>query len=224
MKPKYEAVYQALLSRIGTMNPGDKLDSESQLAASFDVSPMTVRRALMMLNQEGLTVGKPGRGTFVVGSPGTLKNAAPAPALRGSHEDPDIRVTSMALGASDEEEARSLGCASGDFVYRVTRTHSIGAGVVGIETLLFPADPLPSLLGENLTSPPEEVLEKRYGLVCLGATTRISARLADASENAVFGQSEPCACLSIDTVHRGAQGVLCVSTALWRGDVCEFDL
>ena len=65
MEPKYAKVYEALLERISGMNPGERLDSEVKLASSFKVSPMTVRRALMLLRQNGLTVGIPGRGTFV---------------------------------------------------------------------------------------------------------------------------------------------------------------
>lgn len=65
MEPKYAKVYEALLERISGMSPGERLDSEVKLASSFKVSPMTVRRALMLLSQNGLTVGIPGRGTFV---------------------------------------------------------------------------------------------------------------------------------------------------------------
>ena len=44
---------------------GSKLPSESELANMFGVSRLTVRMALQKLSAQGLTVTRPGDGTFV---------------------------------------------------------------------------------------------------------------------------------------------------------------
>jgi GntR family transcriptional regulator len=53
--------------REGKLQEGDRLPSERELAERFNVSRMTVRRALQTLLGEGLLVSYPLRGYFVVG-------------------------------------------------------------------------------------------------------------------------------------------------------------
>jgi GntR family transcriptional regulator len=49
----------------GKYQPGDRLPSESQLIAQFDVSRITIRRALSNLIQQGLVQSHHGKGVFV---------------------------------------------------------------------------------------------------------------------------------------------------------------
>ncbi|WFE20939.1 winged helix-turn-helix domain-containing protein [Solwaraspora sp. WMMD937] len=50
----------------GELPPGAKLPSTSQLCAEHDVSAIVVRNAMIALKAEGLVVGVPGVGVFVV--------------------------------------------------------------------------------------------------------------------------------------------------------------
>jgi GntR family transcriptional regulator len=63
----YLRIEAALSDRIarGLYRPGEQLPSESQLCREFDVSPMTLRRALALLADRGLLSAEQGRGTFV---------------------------------------------------------------------------------------------------------------------------------------------------------------
>jgi GntR family transcriptional regulator len=49
----------------GDYQPGDRLPSESQLMGLFDVSRITIRRALANLSQQGLVQSQHGKGVFV---------------------------------------------------------------------------------------------------------------------------------------------------------------
>ncbi len=49
----------------GRLGPGDRLPSERDLATEFDVSRLTVRRALDRLEHDGLVYRVQGAGTFV---------------------------------------------------------------------------------------------------------------------------------------------------------------
>ena len=49
----------------GILRPGDQLPSEAQMCEHFDVSPMTIRRAINSLIDQGIVVAEQGRGTFV---------------------------------------------------------------------------------------------------------------------------------------------------------------
>lgn len=69
--PKAEAAYlriaRVITERIhsGEYQPGSQLPNERQLAKEFDVSLMTLRRAMQVLGERGLTSSQQGRGTFV---------------------------------------------------------------------------------------------------------------------------------------------------------------
>ena len=68
-----QQVKQAL--RLGWLQPGDKLPTSHEVAASVAINPNTVQKAYKELEYEGLVVGRPGQGTFVARS---LSQATPA--------------------------------------------------------------------------------------------------------------------------------------------------
>ena len=61
-----QQVKQAL--RLGWLEPGDKLPTVHEVAATAAVNPNTVLKAYRELERDGLAVGRPGLGTFVVKS------------------------------------------------------------------------------------------------------------------------------------------------------------
>ena len=72
--PRARRVYEALRDRIlrGEFAPGDRLPAHLELAAEFGVAPLTLRRVLAQLEEDGLVSREQGRGTFV------RRRAAPA--------------------------------------------------------------------------------------------------------------------------------------------------
>lgn len=65
-KLKYFDLMEDLRKQIlsGEIKPGEKLPSENQLSAQYEVSRQTVRKALQMLQNEGYIYAEHGRGTF----------------------------------------------------------------------------------------------------------------------------------------------------------------
>jgi DNA-binding GntR family transcriptional regulator len=67
----YESAYAQLVRILrgqiasGEFRPGDRLPSEAQLCESYGVSPMTVRRVVNILADQGVVMAEQGRGTFV---------------------------------------------------------------------------------------------------------------------------------------------------------------
>lgn len=49
----------------GLLHPGDQLPTEAQFRSRFNVSPMTIRRAINILAERGLVTTTQGKGTFV---------------------------------------------------------------------------------------------------------------------------------------------------------------
>ena len=62
---KYIAVRDHLRDRLGAMSVGDQIPTEPQLCTEYQVSRITVRRAVDELIQSGLLERVQGRGTFV---------------------------------------------------------------------------------------------------------------------------------------------------------------
>ncbi|HET9171737.1 MAG TPA: GntR family transcriptional regulator [Actinospica sp.] len=59
-------VKQAL--RVGLLRPGDQLPRVREVAQQLAINPNTVLKAYRELRLEGLTEGRPGGGTFLVGT------------------------------------------------------------------------------------------------------------------------------------------------------------
>jgi GntR family transcriptional regulator len=61
-----QQVHDAL--RLGLLEPGDRLPTAQQVVAKLAINPNTVLKAYRDLEREGLVQGRPGQGTFVIGS------------------------------------------------------------------------------------------------------------------------------------------------------------
>lgn len=101
-RSSYEPAYVQLVNILrdaiahGTYQAGDQLPTEAELCATYDVSPMTVRRAIGMLLDQGAVSTTRGRGTFVE----PLRLAAASFDLGQFHDIlSDERVTAKILEA-----------------------------------------------------------------------------------------------------------------------------
>ena len=68
IKPLYQQLIDAIIENIknGTYKAGDKLPTETELEATYNVSRITVRRAVKELCDKNILVKKQGKGTFVL--------------------------------------------------------------------------------------------------------------------------------------------------------------
>ena len=68
--PLYIQIAEGLIQQIesGELSPGDKLPAERELSRIFGVNRMTLRRALMRLELQGLLNRKQGAGTYISAS------------------------------------------------------------------------------------------------------------------------------------------------------------
>ncbi|MCO5966795.1 aminotransferase-like domain-containing protein [Actinoallomurus soli] len=78
---------QELRAEVARLRPGDRLPSSRSLMSRYQVSPVTVSRAIRLLAAEGLVVARPGSGTYVA------ERLRPAPA-----EPADLDWQAVALG------------------------------------------------------------------------------------------------------------------------------
>lgn len=67
-RPPYQQIADDLRRQIraGRFQPGDRLPSNKAMAETYQSAPETIRRALSVLRDEGLTATQSTRGTFVL--------------------------------------------------------------------------------------------------------------------------------------------------------------
>ncbi len=128
--PAYLRIAGTLAERLnsGEYAAGSRLPSGAKLCAEFEVSPMTVRRALSLLEQQGLVAGVKGRGTFA-----RCRDLADSvfrlDSLSGEWLDgsADIRILSATMTKADPHVAVMLNVSPGQRVIYLRRVvHSNG--------------------------------------------------------------------------------------------------
>ncbi len=120
-RSSYEPAYAQLANIIrrliaeGAFRPGDQLPSEAQLCRRYGISPMTVRRSINMLADEGLISTAQGRGTFVKALELGAANfdLQELQDLFANGSAADIKLLDVRVVSADERVARKLEIALG---------------------------------------------------------------------------------------------------------------
>ena len=115
-KGSYEPAYLQLANILrqsiaaGRLRPGDQLPSESQLCDRYRVSPMTVRRAINLLADQGVVTAEQGRGTFVkpVAMGAASFQLAELQTLLSDPERTSVRLLETRIVSASERIARKL--------------------------------------------------------------------------------------------------------------------
>jgi len=132
-RKSYEPAYSQLANILresmaaGILRPGDQLPSEAQLCARYDVSPMTVRRAINLLGDQGFVIAEQGRGTFVkpVAMGAATFQLRDSLNLFNASSETTVHVLEARIIAADERVARKLDVCTGDrtiYIRRLLRT------------------------------------------------------------------------------------------------------
>lgn len=125
----YEPAYIQLVTILrecvasGCLLPGDQLPSQSQLCRRYGVSPMTVRRAVNILADQGVVSAQQGRGTYVK-SIGLGAATFDLNGLYGLFSDPaktTVKLLEARMVCADERTAAHLGLAPASRVIYMRR-------------------------------------------------------------------------------------------------------
>ena len=181
---KARRIYLLLRDRIvaGDLPPGCRLPGEPALAAEHAVSRVTVRRALDLLEKEGLVQRKAGSGTFVHDTRSVRPIVADLSNVLSHLIDmgrsTDVKLLSFGYVAPPEAIAESLGLKPGERVQRSVRVRLIDG-----EPFSYLTTHVPEWLGltyseAELAAPPLLELIERSGVKTERATQAINATLA----------------------------------------------
>ena len=124
-EPAYIQLINILREQIGsgTYLPGSRLPSESELCKRYQVSPMTVRRSIKALLDQGIVSTIQGRGTFVR-APDLGKvtfSLEEFHRLFKNSEQTKVKLLEVKIAKADEMTARKLDIGSGDRTILIRR-------------------------------------------------------------------------------------------------------
>jgi GntR family transcriptional regulator len=135
--PLYHQLSQSLLTQItnGEFSPGDALPPERELTAVYDVSRITVRRAIDELENEGYVRREQGRGTFVAPpgiQRGIFKLTSFSEDIKALGMTPGSRLLTLRREPAQTRVLRELRLEAGDEVWFVERLRFADAEVIGL--------------------------------------------------------------------------------------------
>ena len=223
--PLYRQLMQRLQADIasGVYPVHSRIPSEQELCAAYQVSRVTVRKALAELTGQGLLRRMQGKGTFVCAprihqSLKDVNSFHEACRMMGS--TPGTRVISAQMVHADAETAAQLNL-QGDAAVEIVRLRLADDQPVMLETNRFPAA-YEGLLAEKLDGSLYHLLESR-GVIAARGIHEISLCYATQAQAKLLGVEKGTALLKLEQVIYDQNGEpLHTSHQVIRGDRFTF--
>jgi GntR family transcriptional regulator len=191
--PVYVQIAEGFLNRIesGELAPGDRLPPERELSELLSVNRMTVRRALRMLEGQGLLIRRQGAGTYVA-KPKIERQASQLfPFTRGMEQrgyKPGIKLVSFEKRPAETSIAQKLGISVSSPVFRAYRLRTLNQEAVMLEDFTVPASIFPDFDRHDLsTRSLYEIFTKEYNLSISQAHQSLEPVIATEYEARLLG-------------------------------------
>lgn len=167
MVPLYQQLSDEIKKQIveGKLQAGDKLPTEAEFSQTFEVSRITVRKAIELLVDDGFVIRKQGIGTFVAQRKlhRTIKNHQGISFTEMSilsGQEPSAELISVERIIPDASIARHLHVDENEQVLKLVRLRKNDGEAVMIEESYYPKKMF-FLLQENLLGSTYEIFRSR---------------------------------------------------------------
>ena len=214
------------------MKVGDRLPSEAELTAAFDISRPMLREALRLLEQEGLVRTEHGRGRFLAPA-AALNVARPITAyesitvmLRELGYDPETKVLSMREGNAAEDEAAlaSLGCPPQERVLFVERLQFQDSQPLVYCREVVPRQFLPATLNAvDLAGSLNGLLARQHKRPCMSSASVSAAELPSGVAQRILAQQGHSWLLITETCLTDDGTPVVYARDFHRGDIFSFN-
>lgn len=209
--PTFSPLYRQIKSLIiqgleaGEWRPGESIPSEVDLAARYNVSQGTVRKAIDEMASENLLVRKQGKGTFVAShqDPRSFFRFLRLVPTSGDISAPQSVPLDCWRARAGQEASRVLGLELGALIIIVRRVLKFAGKPVVLDELYLPGDLFQGLTFEVLQSYGGSIyslFESRYGVRMIRAEERLRAVAADRQTAETLGVAEGSPLLSVERV------------------------
>jgi len=203
--PLYKQIKELVLQDLdrGAWKPGEIIPSEFELAARFQVSQGTVRKAIDELAAENLLVRRQGKGTFVATH---AERQIQYRFLRlmpddGGAREMERRLIDCRRLRAPADVARALEGKSGDAVVQLRRLLLAQGRPVVFDEIWLPGGLFKGLSAERLADykgPMYGMFETEFGVRMIRAEEKIRALAADAATAEVLAVSPGAPLLSVE--------------------------
>ncbi len=205
--PLYRQIKDLMMQALeaGEWRPGQVIPSEQELAARFNVSQGTVRKAVDEMAAENLLVRKQGKGTFVAShhDPRAFFRFLRLVPLNADITPPASVPLDCWRAKAGQEASRMLDIKPGDPIIIVRRLLKFSGQPVVVDEIYLPGEIFQGLTLEVLQSwsgSLYSLFETRFGLRMIRAQERIRAVAADRSVCDALGVTEGHPLLSVERV------------------------
>lgn len=210
---KYQTVVNDIVDKIasGKYKPNDRLPTTEELCDLYQVSKITVKKAMDELELRGLVARRRGSGTFVKGVVPLGKSAPTGWSMSsqmtgfkneilGAGHVPSTKVVEFSVEHPNEAEAEALGLDSDEFVYRICRVRLSDGVPQVIEHTWMPINVIPNLRMSHLEDSIYNYIEQDLGLK-IASAHRTAEAVGVSEEEAPLLQVEPgTPCLEVEQV------------------------
>jgi GntR family transcriptional regulator len=191
--PLYVQIAEGLLDRIesGELKSGDRLPSERELSEKLGVNRMTLRRALRVIEDQGLLVRRRGSGTYVAEPKIEWHAGRLIPFTRGAQRrgyTPGAKVVLFEQRPVEAAVAKELGLSVSAPVYYVHRLRFVSQEPVLLERFTVPAERFSGFEHYDLAQRSlYEVMESEYGVSVSCARQSLEPVVASEYEAELLG-------------------------------------
>lgn len=225
--PLYHRVYVVLLQKIsdGSFPPDRSMPSEDELATSFGVSRVTIRKAMERLQREGLVRRERGRGTFP--QPAAIVAEADTGNLLSNQlslaQRTRVSVLDHRFARPPANVAARLATAPDEEVLLIERVRRDAISPISHTRCYLPADLAQYVPRRRITSIPVSAMLAAAGVKLLRYHETITATLADSDTAAHLDVDVGAALISMSRCIEGDGGrPLEILHALYRPDRYEY--
>lgn len=168
-EPLYYQIREDIRNKIHSKEypPNSMIPTEAELCEMYNVSRVTVRRAVLDLVKEGLLNRGKGKGTFVSEYYGmTAMNGIQSftQELLGLNMRPSAKVLSCKIRKADRLLQTNLELTEGDTVVTLSRLRLVDNEPCMVEVMNFPHKLVPGIENEDLTQSIYRLLKDKYHL------------------------------------------------------------
>lgn len=228
--PRYMQVmnYYIPLIKSGKLKEGEKMPTEEEICELFNISRITVRRALDGLQQSGYIYKQQGRGSFV----SCKKTGFQLNHLKGFTEEmralgkePSSEIIFFDIVTPDDKAAQVLGIDKSQKIYLLERLRLTDHMPIAIERVHLPFYRFPTLQTANLKGSLYEILNYQFGCESYKGIQEIHAGLASEQEAKLLKITPGCAVLHINrTTYEQDGAAYEYVESTYRGDQYQFSV
>lgn len=205
---------------------GDRLPTETELSERFGVNRHTLRRAIKILQEEGIVGVERGRGTFVVAAPISVpigKRVRYNEALKAQARQPEWQVLRVLELSADAKLAQQLSLPIGELVVQYERLCLVDDIPMSVSSHYFPGTVLPGLAARcaqyNSIS---ALLRQEYQFDHIRRSTRLSARGARPQDARILRMPATVPILLSESININQHGAIIeYGVTRFRGDRME---